>query len=495
MTLPLSLRAKVLLLVALNLAVMALILGAVAASQMTRPFDSFLMSATRQRLDGLARSVMLEAQRTDVTRWDALLARESAAHGVTLMLVRNDGGRIAGPDLALPDDLVQTIRGPAREGPGHQPPREPLPPPPDGPRRGRPEGDGLPPFPPTAPFLVHTKAPAPGAPAYWVGLRVPVRRPGTEETIKGTLLAATNRFWTHPLFFDLRPWITMGALAVAVSLTCWIPFVGGLTSSVGEMTRATEAIAGGRFDVRLATGRADELGRLARSISAMAQRLEALMRGQKRFLADAAHEIRSPLGRMQAALGILESRLGAREGAVVGDLREEVELMVRLTDELLAFARAELGPEMPRLVRTNVAETARRALRLEAPEGTDVRLEVATDLHVRADPDYLFRSLSNVLRNAIQHAGTSGPIALRARPEGDRVVITVADSGPGLPPSTLTRIFEPFYRPEESRDRRSGGTGLGLAIVRSCVEACGGSVECGNRDPSGLVVTITLAAA
>jgi len=479
-----TLRMKALLLVALNLSLVALAAFAFAAAHARRPFDSWLLSAGRERLEGLARLLLLELPRTDAVERDALLERHSAEQGAVLLLVGNDGSRIAGPPLEIPEGVLARVRAPGRER-GNAAPLPPALPEPGSGRRG------LPPLPGAPPFLVKTD----GELRYWVGLRMPVPRPGSDEVVRGTLLVASRRFWTHPLFLDLRPWLAVGALAVAISLACWLPFFGRLAAALGQMTRATATIADGRFDVALATGRRDEFGRLARSIASMAARLETLVRGQKRFLADVAHELRSPLGRMQMALGVLEARAGAAGRPHLDDLREEVELMSRLSDELLAYARAELRPESLRLVRTNVAETALRAVRLEARDGADVRVEIAPELHVRADPDYLFRSLANVLRNSVRHAGAAGPIVVRARPEGDRVVITVADSGPGLPASSLTHVFEPFYRSEDSRDRRSGGTGLGLAIVRSCLEACGGSVECRNGDPAGLIVTMTLASA
>ena len=110
-------------------------------------------------------------------------------------------------------------------------------------------------------------------------------------------------------------------------------------------------------------------------------------------------------------------------------------------------------------------------------------------------PDYLFRSLANILRNAIRYAGDAGPIVVSASEKGGVVSIIVADNGPGIPASELEEVFKPFYRPEFARQRETGGVGLGLAIVRTCVEACGGTVKCRNRSPKGLEAEIRLPAA
>jgi two-component system sensor histidine kinase CpxA len=119
---------------------------------------------------------------------------------------------------------------------------------------------------------------------------------------------------------------------------------------------------------------------------------------------------------------------------------------------------------------------------------------VPADLIVTANPDLLLRALANLLRNALQHAGSAGPITVRAASEGDEVVITVADSGPGVPEDELPKIFDAFYRLDTSRTRGTGGTGLGLAIVKTCVESCCGSVTASNRIPHGLEMVIRLRA-
>jgi len=119
-------------------------------------------------------------------------------------------------------------------------------------------------------------------------------------------------------------------------------------------------------------------------------------------------------------------------------------------------------------------------------------VQVDETLVVQAEPELLARALGNLLRNAVRYAGAAGPIRLAATVSHGKVLISVEDSGPGVPEDALERIFDPFYRVEASRSRESGGVGLGLAIVRTCVEACGGSVRALNRKPNGLRVEIAL---
>jgi two-component system sensor histidine kinase CpxA len=120
---------------------------------------------------------------------------------------------------------------------------------------------------------------------------------------------------------------------------------------------------------------------------------------------------------------------------------------------------------------------------------------VAPELHVTAEPDLLARALSNLVRNALRYSGATEAVVVSARREGDRVVIAVDDSGPGVPPEAIDRLGEPFFRPEAARTRELGGVGLGLSIVRSAMVSCGGEVHFSNRTPHGFRAEIILAAA
>ena len=279
---------------------------------------------------------------------------------------------------------------------------------------------------------------------------------------------------------------------VLLSMACWLPFIRGLTRSIRQLTRATGQIAEGHFEVSLPLHRRDELGQLNHSIHQMAERLSGFVHGQKRFLGDIAHELCSPIARMQMAMGILEQRAENEQAEYVADVQAELEHMSTLINELLAFSKAQIATSGAALTTVNVADTVRRVLERENSSGAQIETDVNSDLEVMAHPDYLFRSLANLVRNAIRYAGQGGPIVVSASNGGEDVHISVADNGPGLPEAELENVFKPFYRPEYARQRETGGTGLGLAIVRSCVEACGGSVSCRNRAPKGLIVDILL---
>jgi two-component system sensor histidine kinase CpxA len=263
---------------------------------------------------------------------------------------------------------------------------------------------------------------------------------------------------------------------------------------VRRIGRATEEIAEGRFDVRVAEERHDELGSLAESINRMATRLSGYVSGQRRFLGDIAHELCSPIARIQVALGILEQRADQHQRAYLEDLREEVQQMSGLINELLSFSKASLGERPIDCRPVDLREIAERAVTREAADHPAVRVGIEPGLRARGHPDLLLRALSNLVRNAVRHAGGAGPITLTGHREGNVVQLIVTDCGPGIPADQLEKVFDPFYRVDTSRNRETGGVGLGLAIVKTCVESCGGTVRCQNRAPNGLEVVISLAA-
>lgn len=490
------LTTKILLMAVGNIAALGILFLAFVRLQLGQDFESFLMTTARERIFSQSRSIALQMRDYDASSWNQILEEHSQAQGVTFALYRQGGEKVAGPNLNLPKQLQERVMA----GP-----------PPDMGRGGKPPwGGGRPPMPmemkgemPPArvlaqiaggPFLINEETP--GGFQYWVTIRtfIPPAWPGDHPS-RGMLVIASPTLLTNPFFFQLGPWIAIGVAAMIVSALCWYPMVRGLTKSLAQMTAATAKIAEGDFDTQLSVKRQDELGQLGTSINRMAARLGAFTHGQKRFLGDVAHELRSPLGRMQLALGILDRKVEESGHAYVQDLADDVKVMSGLTDGLLEFAKAEMRQDLVTLSPVNLADVVWRAVKAEGRPGVDVDVDVDPLLMVNAETESLFRAVANVLRNAVRYAGESGPIVVGARQAKGEISLSIADSGPGVPAESVDRLFEPFYRLEYARDRESGGAGLGLAIVKSCVETCGGRVSCRNRDPHGLEVSLVLAGA
>lgn len=361
----------------------------------------------------------------------------------------------------------------------------------DGIRRGEPGFSGPPPEWRLGRFVVRTSQPA----AYWVGMRVPFspsERGGRQPP--ALLVAQIGSLWSLFHLIGLQSWVLAGSAVLALSVLFWLPLVRSITQSIGQLTAATERIAEGRFDTRVNSHRRDELGRLGESVNRMATRLDAHMTGQKRFLGDVAHELCSPLARLQMATGILADQAPRNLHDTVADVREEVQQMSTLVNELLAFTKAGLQPRDIVLSSVELLAIAREVLAREDAAGR-VSLAIAPDLRVQAEASLLNRALGNLVRNALRYAGDAGSIALAASREGDRIVVTLDDEGPGVPPADLDRLGEPFFRPELARSRETGGVGLGLAIVRHSIAACHGEVRFTNREPKGFRAELRLNAA
>lgn len=339
-------------------------------------------------------------------------------------------------------------------------------------------------------FVVRAGNPA----AFWVGMRVPFVTSERGYAIPAKVVARVNSMWGLLHLLTLQSWVLAATAVLALSVLFWLPLVRGITKSVSQLTTATEEIAQGRFDTRVDTRRRDELGKLGESVNRMATRLDTHMNGQKRFLGDVAHELCSPLARLQVATGILAERAAPPLQETVSDIREEVQQMSTLVNELLAFTKAGLRPREVVCKPVDVAPIAHDVLARE-DTADQVTLQIAGALRVMAEPELLARALANLVRNALRYAGEAGPITLTASAEAGQVVIAVEDLGPGVPATEVHRLGEPFFRPELARTRETGGVGLGLAIVRNSVTACGGVVRFANRMPRGFRAEIRLKAA
>lgn len=538
------LSAKILLWFFLNLLLLVAVFYLVLRVQFRFGLDLLVSGRGGDRIQGIANVIAAELVEQQREEWDATLARFGDGYGVRFALFRPDGGHVAGEKLELPREVLERLRerpsvpqrinnpefGP-QSSPDLPPRRQrfeqsrvPQPDQPQFPSSERMAAD--PPFPerndapitqprqPRPPAAVDGEtsgpirnpplAPAPpqgrprfmvraGQPAlYWVGVPLPNPEPQRPQP-RLTLLAISDSLRGGGLFFDYTPWLITAGVVIVLSVLFWLPLVRGITRSIAQMTRATGEIAEGRFDARVTDQRSDELGALAGAVNRMAERLAGFVSGQKRFLGDTAHELCAPIARMQLALGILEQRADEKQKPYVNDVREELQHISGLVNELLSFSKAGLRPQPAALQPVNVMEIARRVAEREGKSGGAVEVNVDAALVAQAEPELLTRALANLVRNSLRYAGNAGPVRIAAALERDHVILSVADEGPGVPEAALQRIFDPFYRLEESRSRDTGGVGLGLAIVKTCIEACGGTVTAHNRVPHGLEVRVTLA--
>ncbi len=465
------------------------------------------------RLQIIGREIHAALSTAERGTWDRFLRDFGQRHGVQSALIAFPDKKIAGADVTIPEEVRRHLQGMhpelsrrlLRDGAAEPPPPPPrdeitaflfgedfLPPA----GRGPPPEDRPPPFmeeeETVMPIKLATFMVPVGQPTvYFTGIRLPlfpgwIRRDGPPF-----LVIVTDRITGGGLFFDVKPWLFGLLGAMSVSALLWLPFVSGITRSIRANMQATEQIAKGHFEVSVPENRSDELGRLSHAVNQMAIQIDGIVRGQKRFLGDIAHELCSPIARMEMSLGILEDKLTDHDAIRLADVREELRQISLLVNELLSFSKASLGQNAKPPEAVVLLSLVDEVAGMEAVPAAHLRLQISRDIVIKAVPDLLRRAVGNILRNARLHAPES-VIDISATRQGDRVSIQIADEGPGVPEDSLPRLFDPFYRVDTSRDRQTGGSGLGLAIVKTCITSCDGSVTARNRTPHGLILEIEL---
>lgn len=289
-------------------------------------------------------------------------------------------------------------------------------------------------------------------------------------------------------------------LPFAVGTAVAILFSGALawylTRPLRHLGEAARAVASGRLSTRvgpLMGRRRDEIVDLAREFDKMAAKLEQLLGAQRRLLHDISHELRSPLTRLQAAIGLVRQAPDQRD-VMLDRIERECERLDELIEELLTLARLESGQHNLPFERVDLIE-------LLAAIAEDASFEAAAKectVSLEADPAFvswvsgemLYRAFENVVRNAVKFTDPGTQVRIKARVDGDCLRLAIADAGPGVPPDMLESIFEPFKRVESGGGHP--GLGLGLSIAQRAVQMHGGTISASTGPLGGLVVQVTL---
>jgi len=305
------------------------------------------------------------------------------------------------------------------------------------------------------------------------------------------------------------------AIAVITSgLMCYL-LAWSLTSPVTRLRKAAQSLAAGDLSARTgapASGRRDELTELMRDFDRMAERIEGLVDSQSRLLKDVSHELRSPLARLSVALGLARQKASPEIAPELASSLNRIELeadrLNQLIQRLITISRLEsrtdglrktilsLRELVEQVAHDGEYETPGRGCRVTTLATTTV--DAADEFLVEADPDLLRRAVENVVRNATRYTaeGTTVDVQLERQraAHGDEIVVRVLDSGPGVPEEALEKIFEPFYRLDDARNRQTGGAGLGLSIADRAVRLHGGQLRASNRNEGGLEIEIRIPA-
>jgi signal transduction histidine kinase len=277
-----------------------------------------------------------------------------------------------------------------------------------------------------------------------------------------------------------------------------------LTTPLLKLRTTTNELAEGNLGARVATRlskRRDEVGQLGRDFNLMAERLESMVKAQQRLLGDISHELRSPLARLGVALGLARQRSGVEANGALDRIERESDNLNEMISQLLTLTRLESGTDSRKRTDVDLAALVR-----EVADDADfearslnraVQVVSSDSCSIKGVEELLRSAVENVVRNAVRYTreGTAVEVALRKQNGGSDnfAVISVRDRGNGVPEEALEKIFRPFYRTEDARDRQSGGgTGLGLAITERAVRMHGGSVQAANVAGGGLAVEMRL---
>ncbi len=369
-------------------------------------------------------------------------------------------------------------------------------------------------------------APRGGAPYHrgWIGRLMPDPLLRQALTLDGKRYTIVLELPPGPRLFsgphDI-PGLGIGIAIITSGLMCYL-LAWSMTSPVTRLRKAAQSLAAGDLSARTGApggGRHDELTELMRDFDRMADRIEGLVDAQSRLLKDVSHELRSPLARLSVALGLARQRAACEVGpGAVPELESalhrieiEADRLNQLIQRLLTISRLESGADGLRKTSLSLRELAEqvahdaeyetpgRGCRVTTDAMADATAGAADEFLVEADPDLLRSAVENVVRNATRYTaeGTTVEVRLERQQAANgekQIIVRVLDSGPGVPGEALRKIFEPFYRLDDARNRQTGGAGLGLSIADRAIRLHGGQLRASNRKEGGLEVEIRIPA-
>lgn len=285
------------------------------------------------------------------------------------------------------------------------------------------------------------------------------------------------------------------AFALTISGIMSLVLTWSLVRPIEKLRQTVRALARGTLGARAGSSvsrRSDEIGELGRDFDDMATRIEDLVSAQQRLLSNVSHELRSPLTRLQVAMGIVRQKAPEGLDRALDRIERESDRLENMIAQILKLSRFENDMhhvEWQIIELDDIVKKVVEDARFEAqPRAINIELEVDAPLRMTGDAQLLHSTVDNVLRNALRFSPEQGSIQVDMRQTKDQVIISIADQGPGVPEDKLNRLFDPFYRLDQSNT----GAGLGLNIALQAVQLHEGAINAQNNQPNGLVVSIQL---
>jgi two-component system sensor histidine kinase CpxA len=287
-------------------------------------------------------------------------------------------------------------------------------------------------------------------------------------------------------------------IASAISAAFSLMLAAYIATPLSRIRSSARRVARGDLDARVGTlrfGRSAEMLSLASEFDQMAARLKELVEGQRRLIRDVSHEMRSPLARQRVALELARAQVTGDARLQLDRIERESERLEEMISQSIQLSRMEMTtPSKVESVALDelIADiTADAAFEAQA-QHCSLHIAQSAPLLVRAESDLLASAIENVVRNAVNYTTPDSTIRIRLDRVDAQARLRVIDAGPGVSPADCARIFEPYFRTDSARQRKSGGSGLGLAIAKRAVERQGGRIRAVNADGGGLEVEILL---
>jgi signal transduction histidine kinase len=277
------------------------------------------------------------------------------------------------------------------------------------------------------------------------------------------------------------------ALAMITILGAAYLYIRKTLSPLHTLKAGVNDVGGGKLDHRIPEAGPSEFRDLAQAFNAMAQRLDRLLHSKEQLLLDVSHELRSPITRLKVQLEFID------DAELRESLRSDLAEMEVMVTALLEAARLRHAAAALNLKSVNLGDLIRSLVSDFKDRRPGVVIDALLDEPIKADPEKMKIVLRNLVDNALKHTPEDGPavlISMAQKPDWFEIV--VADRGEGIPESALPHLFEPFYRPDVSRSRKTGGYGLGLSLCKAIVDAHGGSIDLVSTPGEGTRVTVTL---
>jgi two-component system sensor histidine kinase BaeS len=293
----------------------------------------------------------------------------------------------------------------------------------------------------------------------------------------------------------------MVSLLIALTLVAGLGFVLArhLSRPVRQLAGTVEALSRGEYAARAQMETRDEISALGRNVNQLAETLEKNRSARRRWMAEIAHELRTPVAVLKGEIEALEDGVRPLDEKARVSLQEEVSQLARLIDDLQTLALSDVGALDFSFERVDISELLEQVCsvfedRLMARK-VSLERDFSESTWINGDSQRLRQLLHNLLENCCRYVEIQGRVKLSLKRRGENVELILDDSGPGVNPDQMDRLFERFYRAEESRSRLGGGSGLGLSICRNIVDAHQGSIRAENSDLGGLRILVMLPAA